>query len=157
MRDESAAILDDGDLEGLVLGAVSGWADAEAELKAVARLRKFEDQYRLLAANSTNVVWELDREAVLRWVSPSLESVLGWTATELIDTTPLDLVHQIDQNALKEGFADALSGRETPQFESRIRPPKAVTAGSPSKYSQRCTPMTRSGASWWGCAMFMRK
>lgn len=119
VRDESAAMLDDGDLEG-VLGAVSGWADAEAELKAVARLRKFEDQYRLLAANSTNVVWELDREAVLRWVSPSMESVLGWTEMDLLNTTPLDLVHQIDQNALKQGLADAQSGRDTPQFESRI-------------------------------------
>lgn len=119
-RDGSAADLDDGDLAGAVVGAVSRWADAEAELKALARLRKFEDQYRLLAANSTNVVWELDRDGVLRWVSPSLESVLGWKSTELLNTTPVDLVHQIDQNALKQGLSDALSGHQTPQFESRV-------------------------------------
>ena len=114
-------ILDDGDLAGVVVGAVSRWADAEAELKALARLRKFEDQYRLLAANSTNVVWELDRDGVLRWVSPSLESVLGWT-TDRTDQHHASGPRSPDRSERAEdkGSADALSGRETPQFESRI-------------------------------------
>ena len=106
---------------GMVIGRIVGWTDAEAEMEARAALREFEEQYRLLSENSTGVVWRLDCDSVMRWVSPSLESVLGWRPGELLGTKPLQLTHPADQQDVTMKLAEMFEGTQIPQFELRMR------------------------------------
>ena len=47
----------------------------------VTEAREVAMRYRLLAENSTDVVYQLDADSTLVWISPSVETVLGWTLT----------------------------------------------------------------------------
>jgi diguanylate cyclase (GGDEF)-like protein/PAS domain S-box-containing protein len=52
--------------------------------RASEQLVASEEHYRLLAANSSEVVLLLDREGRVRWVSPSLTATLGWLPEEWV-------------------------------------------------------------------------
>lgn len=47
-------------------------------------LRKSEEHYRLLADNSTDMIWAVDRKGLFTYVSPSVQRLLGYTPDEFI-------------------------------------------------------------------------
>ncbi|MBK6791528.1 MAG: PAS domain S-box protein [Anaerolineales bacterium] len=60
---------------------------------AEANLKEREKQYRLLAERVADVVWVLDLNTMkFKYVSPSIENLLGYTAEELIDMSMEDFV-----------------------------------------------------------------
>jgi diguanylate cyclase (GGDEF)-like protein/PAS domain S-box-containing protein len=63
-------------------------------------LAESEERYRLLAHNSSDVVF-LSRGGVLEWVSPSLARALGWSAHHWIGQHFPDLVHPDDRGTLQ--------------------------------------------------------
>ena len=58
-------------------------------------LAESEAQLRLLAENATDIVLQTDR-GIIRWVSPSCEELLGWTATEIVGRPLIDLWYADD-------------------------------------------------------------
>ncbi|MEA5474252.1 diguanylate cyclase [Synechococcus sp. CCY9201] len=54
------------------------WRDVSEKAHAIEQLAASEQQFRLLAENSTDVVVHLAADDTVRWVSPSLQTVLGW-------------------------------------------------------------------------------
>ncbi|MEI6623541.1 MAG: diguanylate cyclase [Actinomycetes bacterium] len=80
-----------------------------------------ETNYRLLAENATDIVWRLDGDSIMVWVSPSLESVLGWRPDQLLGTRPRELTHPDDREVLTVRRGDTLNRDTIPEFEIRIQ------------------------------------
>ena len=85
------------------------WRDITDRHAASVALAASEEQYRLLAENSTDVVVRM-HEVVIDWISPSITDMLGWEQEELIGTGFDELLHSEDidaylgcRNALEDG------------------------------------------------------
>jgi diguanylate cyclase (GGDEF)-like protein/PAS domain S-box-containing protein len=68
-------------------------------------LREREAHYRLLADNIADVVILLDARGMLRYVSHSVEHMLGFRAQDLIGKSCLDLVHPDDREGVRAASA----------------------------------------------------
>ena len=69
--------------------------DAE-RIVARQRSKKSDQRYRLLAENATDVVWQLDPDDTIEWVSASVKDELGWTPEQMLGTNLPNLVHPED-------------------------------------------------------------
>ena len=78
-------------------------------MKVEGALREREAHYRLLANNIADVIILIDARGILRFVSQSVEPVLGSRASELIGRSCLDLVHPDDRESVLAASA-RLSG-----------------------------------------------
>jgi diguanylate cyclase (GGDEF)-like protein/PAS domain S-box-containing protein len=58
------------------------WRDVTERHDAADRLAASEEQFRLLAENSSDVVLRLDTHDTILWISPSVTPVLGWTPAD---------------------------------------------------------------------------
>lgn len=74
------------------------------------RLKSSEARYRLLADNSTDIVFELDAALRQTYVSPSMREILGYDPTTLIGARQVDLVHAEDMARHLLAFETLLSG-----------------------------------------------
>ncbi len=63
-------------------------------------LRQSEERYRALIENMNELVCEIDSERRFVYVSPSFESVLGYTADELIGLDAAGLIHPDDRKVI---------------------------------------------------------
>jgi diguanylate cyclase (GGDEF)-like protein/PAS domain S-box-containing protein len=68
-------------------------------------LREREAHYRLLANNIADVIILIDARGILRFVSQSVEPVLGLRADELIGKSCLDVVHPEDKESVRAASA----------------------------------------------------
>ena len=65
-------------------------------------LREREAHYRLLANNIADIIILIDARSLLRYVSQSVEPVLGLLAKDLIGKSCFDLVHPDDRESVKQ-------------------------------------------------------
>ncbi|HWK47048.1 MAG TPA: ATP-binding protein [Stellaceae bacterium] len=68
-------------------------------------LRESERRYRLLAQHSTDVIIQTDIYGVRHYVSPAVEDIIGWRASDLIGPNQLVLTHPDDMSAMTEMIA----------------------------------------------------
>lgn len=94
-----------------------------------AELQRSEEQYRLIANNASDIIVRLDRDGKVAWVSPSLQSALGWEPSEWIG------------RAVPELVGDAESAR------------KYLDAAGPANRGEtvvrRCTVLAKDRSSHW--------
>ena len=72
------------------------------------QLRQWEQHFRSLIENSSDIITILDPAGVARYESPSIQRVLGYSPSELIGRRVIDLVHPEDQVAAQHVIADCL-------------------------------------------------
>ncbi len=58
------------------------WRDVTERHDALVKLTASEEEFRLLAENSCDVIVRLDLSDRIQWMSPSITPVLGWTQAE---------------------------------------------------------------------------
>ncbi|MEI8082468.1 MAG: PAS domain S-box protein, partial [Actinomycetes bacterium] len=107
--------------DGSATGQVAALRDAQDQVLARQALVDSERRYRMLAENAADVVWHLDVATVLRWVTPSIESVLGWTPADLLGKPAIDLVHPEDLPVLLQWRDLAFTGAVVAPLELRLR------------------------------------
>ena len=79
-----------------------------------------ERRYRLLAENTSDVVYLLDRDMRFSWLSASVESVTGYNSDELIGRRHLDLVHADDAATVAATFAERYGATVGTRFRFRV-------------------------------------
>ena len=84
-------------------------------------LRESEARFRALIENSLDITAIVDAESVMRYLSPSIERILGYAPEELIGTTSLELVHPDDIESLAAIFVAATTDSEMRMNEFRAR------------------------------------
>src|SRR5690348_14609805 len=85
-------------------------------------LGKSEARFRALIEHSVDVTAIVDAESRIRYVSPSVTDVLGYTPDELVGATSLDFVHPDDRGALEQLFeprSEDSRGVATEEFRAR--------------------------------------
>ena len=97
------------------------WRDIEAEVHQRAAVAAAEARYRLLAENASDMVWQIDARGAFAWVSPSVETVLGWRPSDLIGRPMTDLNLASDSPAREHAHAAVLRGDSVAPFEGRFR------------------------------------
>ncbi len=97
------------------------WRDIEAEVRQRANTAAAESRYRLLAENASDIVWQFDGNEVITWVSPSVETVLGWRPTDLVGRPVAELHRVEDLESRARAHAATLLGDVVPPFEGRLR------------------------------------
>lgn len=83
-------------------------------------LRNSEERYRNLVENASEIIFSLDAEGRITYISPSVEAALGYKSAELIDHHFKELILQEDFTSLADGFGRTLRG-EKHRDEIRVR------------------------------------
>lgn len=76
------------------LGGVIAMAIAAARARRA--LTESEALYRLLVEDATDIAYTIDVDGRISWITPSVASVLGWSAEALVGRRLQDLVHPDD-------------------------------------------------------------
>jgi len=96
-------------------GAIGVAIDVTEQTAAEEALRKGEEKYRELVENINDVLFAADMEGVITYISPVVESVLGYRADDLIGKCFIEYIDQHDRTRLKTDFAKALEGIGVPR------------------------------------------
>jgi diguanylate cyclase (GGDEF)-like protein/PAS domain S-box-containing protein len=84
--------------------------DISQRVAAELRLKESEARYRLLADNSTDMVFQLDRDLVRRYVSPACREVFGYEPEELCGVRPAGMAHPDDAGQQERALRSLLNG-----------------------------------------------
>ena len=95
------------DIRGVALGdsIVYTWRDVTERHEQLQALAEAEREFRSLAEATTDLAYRTDSAGVIRWVSPSITRVLGWSPEEFVGRTiedfsaPEELVHYREDRA----------------------------------------------------------
>lgn len=71
-------------------------------------LRQSEEHFRTLIESAADVIAIVDREGVIRYCSPAVAPVLGYSTLQLQDHPFFEFVHPDDQDAIAIAFANTL-------------------------------------------------
>ncbi len=106
--------------DGAVSGLVVGLRDITELVVARTLAAKALEQYKALAENAADVVWRLDDAGIIEWVSPSVETLLGWAPDRLIGRDVLELAEPTDAARIHAERARIRAG-ESDGFRTRVR------------------------------------
>jgi PAS domain S-box-containing protein len=110
------------DDQGEVLGFFVLATDVTLLRQAELRVEASEARYRLLAENSSDMIFQLDRDLIRRYVSPASRQILGYEATDLIGTKPVGQIHPEDVERVARTYKLLLDGDlEHSSIVNRIR------------------------------------
>ena len=103
-------------------GITVTFSDITESKEAERRLRESEEQFRLLAEHTTDLVCLHDPDGRYRYVSPSVERVLGFRPEELVGASPYDLFHPEDAERIRSSsHAQVLRGENHAVDTYRMR------------------------------------
>jgi PAS domain S-box-containing protein len=106
-------------LPSSILNVLKKKAAEREKAKAEAALRRSEEQYRLIAENTRDLISLVDLDGRYIYASPSFKKGLGYDPEELAGSDSFALVHPKDQATLRTIWQQALLTREGRAVEFR--------------------------------------
>jgi PAS domain S-box-containing protein len=94
--------------------------DISERIRTEEALRESEERYRDLVENINEVIYSIDTQGVLTYVSPVTESLTGYKAPELTGHNIADLIHPEDRQYVVERLQRILQGESQQSSEFRI-------------------------------------
>jgi PAS domain S-box-containing protein len=82
--------------------------------RAEAELRESEEKFRNLVESISDVIYEIDSQGVIVYVSPIVKDVLGYDPADVIGKNLLEFVYKDDRSRLIERFSELREGIEYP-------------------------------------------
>ena len=92
-------------------GVLSVFTDISERVRAERELRGSEEQYRELVEDISDVIYAIDGDGVVTYVSPVIESLTGYTPSELIGHPFANVIHPEDLPRVRENYQRVLSGQ----------------------------------------------
>jgi len=84
--------------------------------------RAGEARFRSLVQHASDVIAIIDRDAVIRYLSPAVETIFGYRPEQLLGTAVLDTVHPDDVDAIAAALADVVGAPwKSTTVEGRLR------------------------------------
>lgn len=100
------------DLRGILVGEelMLSWRDVTDRERTIEALAESEARFRLLAENATDLVFHIDDQGKILWVSPSVTSLMGLEPAELVGRTGMRLCEPEDHSTLISAVEQMLAG-----------------------------------------------
>lgn len=92
--------------------------DISERKQAEEKLLKSEEKYRNLVERLNDVVYEITNESIIKYVSPSIEQIVGYTPDELFGKDIFEFIHPDDVSLVAE-ILSKLGSRDIPYLEYR--------------------------------------
>ncbi len=104
-----------------IKNAIQKKAMERASVEAESALRRSEEQYRLIAENTRDLISMVDVDGCFLYASPAHRASLGYLPDDLAGTQLIELVHPDDRAALATAWEQSLQHRENRTAEIRMR------------------------------------
>ncbi|RWR13963.1 EAL domain-containing protein [Siminovitchia fortis] len=96
--------------------------DITARKEMEEEIRRSEERYRMITENSSDLISTLDAGGCFQYISPSHESLLGYSLEDIKSGTFFDLIHEADRNELKEEIEQLWEKKKiASQLEFRLK------------------------------------
>lgn len=109
------------DAEGNVVGIIGIGTDLSSGKLAEEELIRSRELYRVVVENSHDMIAVLDPMGRFVFASPSYEQALGYGPEELVDVSPISLVHPSDVQRASDALRQAVTSQGTAVTELRMR------------------------------------
>ncbi|HEY5160445.1 MAG TPA: PAS domain S-box protein [Gaiellaceae bacterium] len=109
------------DSDGEVVGVIGIGSDLSSSKLAEEELLRSRELYRVVVENSHDMIALLDPMGRFVFASPSYEQALGYGPEELVDVSPISLVHPSDVQRASDALRQAVTSRSAAVVELRMR------------------------------------
>jgi len=79
------------------------------------RLKASEEKYRRMVEDISDVIYEVDDEGVISYISPAIKGIIGYPAEEIIGKTYVGFFHDDDITRIKNDFNRSMKGHSRPE------------------------------------------
>lgn len=109
------------DANGEVTSIFGLFQDITDQHLAALALTESEHRYRLLASNLSDVISVYGIDSRFRYISPSVEDMLGFRPEELVGRTPFEFILPDDHQRVAKAFAESCKSGDRMTIEYRVR------------------------------------
>lgn len=109
------------DRENRLIGLSFIYRDISVQKRTEAALRESEAKYRIIAENMTDLIGMIDAKGITRYVSPSVQSILGFFPSKYEGNSLFDFVHPSEFQDVIDEFQNTLKNKKPNQLEIKLQ------------------------------------
>ncbi|MBZ0309570.1 MAG: PAS domain S-box protein, partial [Anaerolineae bacterium] len=100
------------DQQGKVIGLLATGQDITHRRETEYALRESEARFRGLVESTSDWIWEVDQQGLYTYVSPQVESMLGYSPDSLIGKSPFDLMPPSERSRVQMEFFSQVKNQQ---------------------------------------------